>query len=94
MSENKCPVVDRRKNTCPLSKKVAEQAADRAVEKFVLLFGYDVNSKDDMRKISNLICFLEAASNNTGKGKITILITLTSLVVTGICGMIWKAVTR
>ena len=64
-----CPVEDRRIDGCPFIQQVADDAAKKAVANVFKIFDYDMNDKDDRRKVRKMLEFLEALSENVGMGK-------------------------
>lgn len=88
MSEQKCPVDDRRVNVCPLAEKIACAAADKAVSDVFAKLGYDVEDPDDLKKLIVLFDFLETTTRNVGKGKVIVMTTVLASIVLGTIGAV------
>lgn len=76
---------------CPIAEKITEQAAEKAVQKFVLLIGYDVTNSKDLKEIRSLVSFVESANTNIGRVKMVALLTFVSSVVGGAVGFAIKS---
>lgn len=78
---------ERRINTCPIAKKIAEDAAEKTAKEIFKQLGYDLDKVEDIRKLTILFDFLETLSNNVKRGKIIVGSTVLRIVVTAIIGM-------
>lgn len=73
---------------CPIAVKIAQDAADKAVNTMLGKLGFDTDNNKDLKKLILLFDFLETLSSNTRKGKVIIGSTVLKVAVLGTVGAV------
>ncbi len=92
--DHKCLYSAEAEKLCPALHAVADLAAKNAVKDMFSKFGYDIEKEGDLKRVMSLVLFIEQLSVNTNRGKLTILLTLLSLGVSGITALIFTNFTH